>query len=97
MALIIVVLNTLDGVFTYIGLKNLQMVEANPLLRTLKPESVLVLKLLLSGLLSYVIYNKGFMKFGKKFQILLSMVIAIYLGVISLHLFWLIPFLLNIL
>lgn len=87
------VLNTFDGIFTYIGLKNLQMVEANPLLRRLEPESVLVLKLLLSGLLSYVIYNKGLMKFGKKFLILLSMVIAIYLGVISLHLFWLIPFL----
>ncbi|WP_019413208.1 DUF5658 family protein [Paenisporosarcina sp. TG20] len=87
------VLNTLDGVFTYIGLKNLQMVEANPFLRTLKPESVLVLKLLLSGLLSYVIFNKGLIRFGKKFQILLSMVIAVYSGVILLHLFWLIPFL----
>ncbi|WP_255421163.1 DUF5658 family protein [Paenisporosarcina sp. OV554] len=83
----------MDGVLTYIGLKNSQMEELNPLLSMLQPEFVLFLKLLLSGLLYYVIYKKGLKRFGSKLHILLWLVVAIYTGVIILHLFWFIPFL----
>jgi len=93
LVIIIIVLNAVDGALTYIGLKTSQMVELNPILRMMQPESLLILKLLLSGLLCYVVYKKGLIRFGRKFQILSMIVVALYTGVIILHLFWLIPFL----
>ena len=86
-------LNGVDGVLTFIGLKTSQMEEFNPFLNKLKPESVLFLKLLLSGLLYYVIYKNGLKRFGRKLKILLWIVVLLYMGVIILHLFWLIPYL----
>nr|WP_279587120.1 DUF5658 family protein [Paenisporosarcina antarctica] len=83
----------MDGVLTYIGLKTSQMVELNPVLRMMQPESVLFIKVLLSGLLCYIIYKKGLMRFGRKLRILLWIVVIMYTSVIILHLFWLIPFL----
>ncbi|QBP40388.1 hypothetical protein E2636_04245 [Paenisporosarcina antarctica] len=93
LAILIVVLNAVDGVLTYIGLKTSQMVELNPVLRMMQPESVLFIKVLLSGLLCYIIYKKGLMRFGRKLRILLWIVVIMYTSVIILHLFWLIPFL----
>ena len=87
------VLNAVDGVLTFIGLKTSQMEELNPFLNKLQPESVLFLKLLLSGLLYYVLYKKGLKRFGRKLKILLWIVVLLYIGVIILHLFWLIPYL----
>ncbi|HSO58446.1 MAG TPA: DUF5658 family protein [Paenisporosarcina sp.] len=87
------VLNGVDGLLTYIGLKTSQMTELNPILSQLQPESILFLKLLLSGLLYYVIYKQGLRRFGRKLYIVLWMVMVLYSGVIILHLFWLVPFL----
>ncbi|MFC6039289.1 DUF5658 family protein [Paenisporosarcina macmurdoensis] len=93
LAFLIVVLNAVDGVLTYIGLKTSQIEELNPMLSILQPESILFVKLLLSGLLWYVIYKKGLLRFGRKLLLLLWIVVVIYTGVIILHLFWFIPFL----
>ncbi|WP_051005519.1 DUF5658 family protein [Paenisporosarcina sp. TG-14] len=87
------VLNAVDGALTYIGLKTSQMVELNPILRMMQPESVLFIKVLLSVLLCYIIYKKGLMRFGRKLRVLLWIVVIMYTSVIILHLFWLIPFL----
>jgi phosphoglycerol transferase MdoB-like AlkP superfamily enzyme len=92
LAFLIVVLNAVDGVLTYIGLKTSQMEELNPMLSMLQPESILFVKLLLSGLLWYVIYKKGLLRFGRKLRLLLWVVVVIYMCVIILHLFWFIPF-----
>jgi hypothetical protein len=88
-----VVLNAVDGLLTYIGLKTFQITELNPILSQLQPDTILFLKLLLSGLLYYVIYKQGLKRFGRKLYIVLWIVMVLYSGVIILHFFWLIPFL----
>lgn len=89
---VIVALNGLDGILTYIGLVSLQMVEANPLLSSLDPLHMLFIKLSFSVILSILITKKVFLKFGKKIKMTLWLAITLYSGVLVLHMLWLIPY-----
>lgn len=88
----IVAFNGLDGILTYIGLVSFQMVEGNPLLSSLDPLHVLVIKLAFSCLLGYLIIQNAFLRFGKKVKMTLWLAATLYSGVLVLHLFWLIPY-----
>jgi hypothetical protein len=86
--LIIFVLNTFDGISTYIGIKLGFIEEGNYLLSNLPPSGILLIKLLLSVCVIYLTSIRFSMAFKRKFNILLSGVLIIYLFIASLHIFW---------
>ena len=89
---VIVVFNGLDGILTYIGLVSYQMVEANPLLNSLDPLHILLIKLSFSFVLSILITKNAFLRFGKKVKMTLWFTVTLYSGVLTLHMLWLIPY-----
>ena len=53
-AWLLVALNSLDGIATYVGITLLIISEANPLLIKLDPFTILIIKLFLSTFLQYL-------------------------------------------
>jgi hypothetical protein len=87
-AWLLVLLNSLDGIATYIGISLLIITEANPLLAELDPFTILIIKLYLSTFLSIFILQHPMQMFGKGFKYLLRFANMCYLLVFSSHVFW---------
>lgn len=87
-AWMLVILNSLDGIATYIGITLLLISEANPLLTNLDPLAILMIKLFLSTIFAVFILKYPFQQFGNSVKYLLSFANACYLGVFAFHLFW---------
>jgi hypothetical protein len=85
---LLVILNALDGIFTYIGLITEQIEEANPLLSGLDPIILLGLKLLCSAFLFYFLMNPKYIPFKKFFFPVLVIVNIVYLAILGIHIFW---------
>lgn len=88
MAWILVALNAMDGIFTYIALKNNIAEEANPILASLPPEVLLAIKLLFSVFLMFFLL-KTKQVFQKTYIfVLLSIALMMYIGVTGIHFVW---------
>lgn len=87
-AWLLVLLNSLDGIATYVGISLLIITEANPLLAELDPFTILIIKLYLSTFLSVFILQHPMQLFGKGFKNLLRFANICYLLVFSSHVFW---------
>ena len=84
----LVLLNCLDGIATYVGISLLLITEANPLLAGLDPFYILMIKLYLSAFLTAYILQHSMQLFGKGFKYLLSFANVCYLGVFVTHVIW---------
>lgn len=87
-AWLLVVLNSLDGIATYVGITLLIISEANPLLIKLDPFTILIIKLFLSTLFAVFILKYPFQQFGKSFKYVLSFANVCYLSVFLFHIIW---------
>jgi len=87
-AWLLVILNSLDGIATYIGITLLLISEANPLLTRLDPLMILMIKLFLSTVFAVFILKYPFQQFGNSVKYLLSFANACYLCIFAFHLFW---------
>lgn len=83
--IMLIILNTLDAFLTYIGLKQGIIEEANVLLKSLKPELILILKIVLSGFLILILRKIKESKLIFLFSLLANL---IYLYVMTLHIIW---------
>ncbi|MGE6489101.1 DUF5658 family protein [Paenisporosarcina sp. NPDC076898] len=87
-AWLLVILNSLDGIATYLGITLLLISEANPLLTRLDPLMILMIKLFLSTVFAVFILKYPFHQFGNSVKYLLSFANACYLCIFAFHLFW---------
>jgi len=87
-AWLLVLLNCLDGIATYVGISLLIITEANPLLAELDPFYILMIKLYLSTFLAVHILHSPKQLFGRGFKYLLSFANVCYLLVFASHVFW---------
>lgn len=87
-AWLLVLLNSLDGIATYVGISIMIITEANPLLAELDPFTILIIKLYLSTFLSVFILQHPMQLFGRGFKNLLRFANMCYLLVFSSHVFW---------
>lgn len=87
-AWLLVLLNSLDGIATYVGISLMIITEANPLLAELNPFTILIIKLYLSTFLSVFILQHPMQLFGRGFKNLLRFANMCYLMVFSSHVFW---------
>jgi hypothetical protein len=87
-AWMLVLLNSLDGIATYVGISLFIISEANPLLAELDPFYILMIKLYLSTFLAMHILHHPKQLFARGFKYLLSFANVCYLGVFSTHIFW---------
>ena len=85
---LLVALNTLDGLLTYIGIKLHFIEEANPLLATLPPVALLGIKLLFSVALGFFLIKNQYSPFKRYIPYLLAFANLLYIGVTCLHVFW---------
>ena len=87
-AWLLVILNSLDGIATYIGITLLLISEANPLLMKLDALTILMIKLFLSTVFAVFILKYPFQQFGNSVKYLLSFANVCYLCIFAFHLFW---------
>lgn len=86
--MVILVLNSLDGIFTSWGLLNGWIEEANPLLSSLSPLSLLLVKLILSGFV-FILWKSNFpSRFVPLWRGVLFFVVMLYIWIFFLHIFW---------
>lgn len=94
-SILIAALNIFDGWATHYGLEKKQIEEFNPLMDFLwftNPLLFLSIKFSLSLiilLISYFIYIKSEEKFQQFFSMALMGMLGLYVGVCSIHLYWL--------
>ena len=92
---LIAILNSFDGFATYYGLKNKIIEESNPLMALLWQKSPLLflsLKVSLSLLIIWVslnIYRKSKGNFQRLYFSVQSGLLILYLGISTIHIFWL--------
>ena len=88
MLLVILVLNLIDGIFTAWGLSNEWIEEANPLLSSLSPLTILGTKVILSGLV-WLLWKSDFpTRLTNVWRVVLSFVMFLYTGIFVLHITW---------
>ncbi|WP_203333121.1 DUF5658 family protein [Planococcus beigongshangi] len=89
---LLIVLNALDGILTYVGLSNNIVTEANPLLSSFEPFTILGIKLFLSTCLFGLLFTAFSQVRSNFWRITFFGANAIYTMIMALHLYW-IPFL----
>ncbi|MBD8038486.1 hypothetical protein H9635_17210 [Solibacillus sp. A46] len=88
MLLVILVLNLIDGICTAWGLSNEWIEEANPLLSSLSPLTILGTKVILSGLV-WLLWKSDFpTRLTNVWRVVLSFVMFLYTGIFVLHITW---------
>lgn len=86
------ILNLLDGILTYVGLLSGVITEANPLLATFSPLTLLVTKLFLSLCLFAFLYTPFIRIQSRSWRYAFMGVNTLYTFILLLHMYWL-PFL----
>ena len=91
---LLIILNGLDGIFTYLGLTQGIVEEGNPLLSPLAPLTILGIKLFLSLCLFGLLFTTfaGIRTSFWRYTFIVAN--GIYVMILGLHLYWL-PFLFN--
>ena len=89
---LLIVLNALDGILTYFGLTRGVVEEANPLLSSFAPLTILGIKLLLSLFLFGLLFTTFAGIRTAVWRYTLLSVNVLYSMILALHLYWL-PFL----
>lgn len=95
LGLLIAILNSFDGFATYYGLKNKIIEESNPLMALLwqkNPFVFLLLKVSLSLLIIWVslnIFRNSKVNFQRLYFSIQSGLLILYLGISTMHIFWL--------
>lgn len=87
---LLVLLNIIDGVATYYGISASLISEANPLMAQFDALSILVIKIFLSTLLFFIVLGNPKLSDSKNIRDLLILANVCYLGVFSLHVYWII-------
>lgn len=87
-AWLLVVLNSIDGIATYVGITLYIISEGNPLLAKLDPFNILMIKLYLSAFLAVFILQHPVKLQGIWFRNLLRFANVCYVGVFVSHIFW---------
>ena len=88
MLLVILVLNLFDGIFTAWGLSNEWIEEANPLISSFTPLTIVGIKVALSGAL-WVLWKLNFpTRLTNVWRVVLSFVMFLYTGIFVLHMTW---------
>ena len=89
---LLIILNGLDGILTYFGLTRGLVTEANPLLSSFAPFTILGIKLFLSVCLFGLLFTAfaGIRKTFWRYTFIFANVL--YSMILALHLYWL-PFL----
>jgi hypothetical protein len=87
-AWLLVILNSLDGFATYVGITTYIISEANPLLAKLDPFNILMIKLYLSTFLAVYILQHPVHVLGRWSKLLLSVANVCYFGVFVIHIYW---------
>ena len=90
MLLVILVLNLIDGICTAWGISNEWIEEANPLLRSFSPLTILGIKVSLSGILWFLYKSKFPTRYMNFWRVVLFFVMLLYSGIIVLHMTWMI-------
>ncbi|WP_251047668.1 DUF5658 family protein [Planococcus sp. ISL-110] len=85
----LVILNSLDGLLTYVGLSFGAITEANPLLASFSPLTLLATKLFLSLCLFAFLYTPFIWIQSRTWRYALIGVNTIYTSILLLHVFWL--------
>lgn len=92
---LVAVFNLFDGVATHYGLIHNIIEEANPIMATIatsSPALFLCIKIALSiiiVLISYSVYKHSQAIFQRFFFLSLVGVLTLYIGIFSMHIFWL--------
>lgn len=86
---VLIVLNMLDGILTYIGITSGFITEGNPLLSSLSPSTILAAKLLLSLCLFGLLFTSFASIQSRVWRYGLIAVNTLYSMILLLHLLWL--------
>ena len=88
--MVVLVLNSLDGILTYYGLVNHWIEEANPLLSSFSPLTILIIKMMLS-LAVFFLWKSNFpTRFMMGWRLILLFVILLYSWIMLLHVVWIV-------
>lgn len=90
---LLVILNFLDGMFTYIGLRHSIIEEANPLLVNLEPLYLFTLKTAFSLILATLLFVPKYIPFKKVIFYVFLFANIVYLFILFLHISWITQFL----
>ncbi|MBT2582908.1 DUF5658 family protein [Planococcus sp. ISL-109] len=85
----LVILNGADGFLTYWGLLAGAIEEANPLLRSLTPLTIFMIKVLLSACLASFLLTSLVRLQSRFWRYFLLAVNVLYFGILALHITWL--------
>ncbi|WP_445326881.1 DUF5658 family protein [Solibacillus sp. FSL W7-1464] len=88
MLLVILLLNLMDGIFTAWGLSNEWIEEANPLMSSFSPLTILVIKVSLSGAILLLWKSNFPTRLTNIWRVVLSFVMFLYTGIFLLHMTW---------
>ena len=90
MLLVILVLNLIDGICTAWGLSNEWIEEANPLMSSFSPLTILVIKVSLSGVILFLWKSNFPTRLTNVWRVVLSFVMFLYSGIFVLHMAWMV-------
>ena len=85
----LIILNLADGFLTYWGLVAGAIEEANPLLSSLTPMTIFIIKLLLSACLACFLFTPLVRLQSSFWRYFLLAVNVLYFGILALHITWL--------
>ncbi|WP_367269479.1 DUF5658 family protein [Rummeliibacillus sp. TYF005] len=90
MLLVILVLNLIDGICTAWGLSNQWIEEANPLLSSFSPLTILGIKVFLSGFILFLWKSNFPTRLTNVWRVVLSFIMFLYSGIFFLHMTWMV-------
>ena len=90
MLLVILVLNLIDGICTAWGLSNEWIEEANPLMSSFSPLTILGIKVSLSGAILFLWKSNFPTRLTNVWRVVLSFVMFLYSGIFVLHMTWIV-------
>jgi len=88
MLLIILLLNLIDGIFTAWGLSNEWIEEANPLMSSFSPLTILGIKVTLSGAILLLWKSNFPTRLTNVWRVVLTFVMFLYTGIFVMHITW---------
>ncbi|MFS0877461.1 DUF5658 family protein [Solibacillus isronensis] len=86
--LVILLLNLIDGICTAWGLSNEWIEEANPLMSSFSPLTILVIKVTLSGAILLLWKSNFPTRLTSVWRVVLTFVMFLYTGIFVMHITW---------
>lgn len=88
MLLVILLLNLIDGICTAWGLSNEWIEEANPLMSSFSPLTILGIKVTLSGAILLLWKSNFPTRLTNVWRVVLTFVMFLYTGIFVMHITW---------